>query len=38
MDEKWAAMYGGINGSVAGSDDLFLVELRRDSVVSACEQ
>ena len=34
VDERKAALFGGMSGSGAISDDLLIVELSRDTVVS----
>ena len=34
VGERRAALFGGVSGSVAISDDLFIVDLSRDTVVS----
>ena len=34
VDERKAALFGGVSGSRAISDDLLIVELSRDTVVS----
>ena len=34
VGERRAALFGGVNGSAAISDDLFIVDLSRDTVVS----
>ena len=34
VGEKKAALFGGMSGSGAASDDLLIVELSRDTVVS----
>ena len=34
VGERKAALFGGMSGSVAISDDLLIVELSRDTVVS----
>ena len=35
VGEKRAALFGGVSGSVVVSDDLLVVELNKDTVVSA---
>ena len=34
VGERRAALFGGLSGSGAASDDLFIVDLSRDTVVS----
>ena len=34
VGERRAALFGGLTGSIAASDDLFIVDLSRYSVVS----